>query len=34
VKMPTEKSTVPATAEGAQGEPNANVGAGAVDSNR
>jgi NADH-quinone oxidoreductase subunit J len=34
VKMPTEKSTVPATAEGAQGEPNANVGAGAVDSKR
>ncbi len=34
VKMPTEKSTMPAMAEGAQGEPNANVGAGSVDSNR
>ena len=34
VKMPAERSTLPATAEGAAGEPNANVGAGAVDSNR
>jgi NADH-quinone oxidoreductase subunit J len=34
VKMPSERSTLPATAEGAPGEPNANVGAGAVDSNR
>jgi NADH-quinone oxidoreductase subunit J len=34
VKMQAEKATLPATAEGAAGEPNANVGAGAVDSNR
>ncbi|CAB3686392.1 NADH-quinone oxidoreductase subunit J [Trinickia soli] len=34
VKMPAERSTLPASAEGAAGEPNANVGAGAVDSNR
>jgi NADH-quinone oxidoreductase subunit J len=34
VKMPAERATTPAMAEGAAGEPNANVGAGAVDSNR
>ncbi|MGG1944380.1 NADH-quinone oxidoreductase subunit J [Trinickia sp. NRRL B-1857] len=34
VKMPAERSTLPATAEGAPGEPNANAGAGAVGSNR
>jgi NADH-quinone oxidoreductase subunit J len=34
VKMPAERSTLPATAEGASGEPNANVGAGAVGSDR
>ena len=34
VKMPAERSTLPATAEGAPGEPNANVGAGAVEPNR
>ncbi|HTH74824.1 NADH-quinone oxidoreductase subunit J [Trinickia sp.] len=34
VKMAAERSTLPATAEGAAGEPNANVGAGSVDSNR
>ncbi|TAM51576.1 MAG: NADH-quinone oxidoreductase subunit J [Paraburkholderia sp.] len=34
VKMQAEKATLPATAEGAAGEPNANVGAGAVNSNR
>ncbi|RDU96416.1 NADH-quinone oxidoreductase subunit J [Trinickia dinghuensis] len=30
VKMPAERSTLPATKEGAAGEPNANVGAGSV----
>ena len=34
VKMPAERSALPATAEGAAGEPNANVGAGSVGSNR
>jgi len=34
VKMPAERSTLPATAEGAPGEPNANAGAGPVGSNR
>jgi NADH-quinone oxidoreductase subunit J len=34
VKMPAEVSTLPATAEGAPGEPNANVGAGSVGANR
>ncbi|WP_206953044.1 NADH-quinone oxidoreductase subunit J [Trinickia acidisoli] len=34
VKMPSETSTLPATAEGAAGEPSANVGAGTVGSNR
>lgn len=34
VKMPAERSTLPATAEGAPGEPNANVGAGSVGANR
>ncbi len=34
VKMPAERSTLPATAEGAPGEPNANAGAGSVGANR
>ncbi|MGN6665594.1 MAG: NADH-quinone oxidoreductase subunit J [Trinickia sp.] len=34
VKMPAERSTLPQTAEGAPGEPNANVGAGSVGGNR
>ncbi|MGN6653438.1 NADH-quinone oxidoreductase subunit J [Trinickia sp.] len=33
VKMPAEVSTLPATAEGGPGEPNANVGAGSVGAN-